>query len=150
VRFIEDYFPLIVTVSANQVDAKEVQQLSEGFERFFNRGERYAVLNLMPADFKIPDAGARTLMAKWVSHPRVRDFAKRLCVGAATVQPNLLYRVAFNIVMAFDKPATHIECVATLERGIDHCLESIRSARLSTTRPFEMIRYELIDQLKLI
>ncbi|HYP90543.1 MAG TPA: hypothetical protein VEQ59_20375 [Polyangiaceae bacterium] len=147
-RFIDDYFPLIVTVSANKMDAAEVQALSEGFEKYFLRGERYALLNTTPRDFQIPDNSVRMLISQWINHPRVRDFTKRLCVGAATVNRNVLYRVAFNVVMAFQKPATQMECVANLEQGLDFCLGRLKAERLVTAKPLDLIRYELLEQLR--
>jgi len=147
VRFIDDYFPLIVTVSANKMDAAEVQSTSEGFEKYFARGERYAVLNTTPRDFEIPDAAARMLIAQWVNHPRVRDYTKRLCVGAASVNRSMLYRVAFNVVMAFQKPATRMECFATLEQGLDFCLSRLKAERLATAKPLDLIRYEVLKML---
>ena len=146
-RFIDDYFPLIVTVSANKLDAAEVQALRDGFEKYFTRGERYALLHTTPRDFQIPDNAVRMLLSQWIHHPRVRDFTKRLCVGAATVNRNVLYRVAFNVVMAFQKPVTQMECVATLDLGLDFCLSRLKAERVVTPKPLDLIRYELLAQL---
>jgi len=147
VKFFDEHFPLIVTVAGKLIDATEMQEMSEGYEKYFARGERYAVLNLTPADFQMPDHAARNLVARWVHHPRVREFSKRLCIGAASVQRSLLYRVAFNVVMAFDKPATEIKCVATLEEGLDHCLGCIKREKLAMAKPLDLVRYEVIQQL---
>jgi hypothetical protein len=147
-RFIDQHFPLIVTLSGQQIDAGEMQALSEGFEKYFARGERYAVLNLTPPDFRVPDHAGREQMARWVNHPRVRDFTKRLCVGGVSVNGSVLYRVAFNVVVAFQKPAAPLHCVATLDQALEYCFGRIRAERLPTPKPLDMMRYELIEQLK--
>lgn len=147
-RFIDQYFPLIVTLSGKRVDAAEVQSMSEGFEKYFARGERYTVLTLTPPDFRIPDHDGRELMSRWVNHPRVRDYTKRLCVGGATVNGSVLYRVAFNLVVAFQKPAAPLHCVATLDQALDYCFARIRDERLPTQKPLEMLRYEVVEELR--
>jgi hypothetical protein len=146
-RFIDDYFPLIVAVSANKMDAAEVQALSDGFEKYFARGERYTLLHTTPGDFQIPDHAARLLVAQWLNHPRVRDYTKRLCIGAASVNRSMLYRVAFNVVMAFQKPVTQVECFGSVEQGLDFCLSRLKAERLSTAKPLDLIRYEVMQQL---
>lgn len=146
-RFFDEHFPLIVAVAGKAIDAAEMQDMTEGYEKYFARGERYTVLNVTPHDFRMPDSAGRNMVATWVHHPRVRDFTKRLCIGAASVQRSILYRVAFNVVMAFDKPATEIKCVATLEEGLDYCLGRIKTEKLAMPKPLDLARYEVIEQL---
>lgn len=121
--------------------------MNDGYEKYFRRGDRYAVLNVTPREFRMPDHAGRKLVSDWVHHPRVRDFTKRLCVGSATVSPSLLYRVAFNVVITFDKPAAEMVCVGTLEEGVDYCIRRIREEHLPTNRPLELIRHELLARL---
>ena len=147
VRFFDEHFPLIVAVAGKSIDATEMQEMSAGYEKYFVRGERYTVLNLTPPDFQLPDAVGRNLVAQWVHHPRVRDFTKRLCIGAVAVQRSILYRVAFNVVMAFDKPVTEMKCLATLEAGLDYCLGRIKTEKLAMAKPLDLVRYEVIEQL---
>jgi hypothetical protein len=147
-QFIDQHFPLIVTLSGKEIDAGEVQALSDGFEKYFARGERYTVLNLTPPDFRVPDHAGREMMSKWVNHPRVRDFTKRLCVGGVSVNGSVLYRVAFNVVVAFQKPAAPIHCVGSLEQALDYCFDRMRAERLPTPKALDMMRYEVTDQLK--
>ncbi len=146
-KFFDEHFPLLVAVAGKSIDATELQEMSAGYETYFARGERYTVLNITPADFQMPDHAARNMVAKWVHHPRVRDFTKRLCIGAVSVQRSMLYRVAFNVVMAFDKPATEMKCVATLEEGLDYCLARIKAEKLAMAKPLDLVRYEVIERL---
>jgi hypothetical protein len=144
---LDEYFPLIVGISGKRIDADEMRQLSEGYERYFARGERYTVLNVTPRDFEMPDYAGRTMVAEWVHHPRIRDFTKRLCIGAVSVQRSMLYRVAFNVVMALDRPATEMKCVATLEEGLDYCFGRLKTEKLALPQPFDLIRHQLVALL---
>ena len=146
-KFLGEYFPLVVAIAGSRIDAAEMQEMSDGYEKYFARGERYTVLNLTPRDFQMPDHAGREMVARWMHHPRVRDYTKRLCIGAASVHRSILYRVAFNIVMAFDKPAAEMKCVATLEEGIDYCFGRLKAEKLAMAKPLDLVRYELIEQV---
>ena len=147
-RFIDTAFPLIITVSAPVFDAAEVRSMSDGFERYFLRGERYAVLSASPRNAPAPGQRERQMIGEWANHPRVRDFSKRLCVGSATVTPNPLTRAALSVIMAFWKPAAPFEIAPTVERGLDYCLARLRDERLALPKPQEMVRYEMLALLK--
>jgi hypothetical protein len=58
-RFIDDWFPLVATVSAPQFDERELKSMVEGFERYFERGERYTLITVSPRNFARRDATAR-------------------------------------------------------------------------------------------
>jgi hypothetical protein len=147
-RFIDDCFPLIVMVSAPKFDAAEVRAMMDGFETYFQRGEKYAVLSLTPRNAPVPEQAERKMLGEWMNQPRVRDYTKRLCVGSATLIANPLTRAAYSIIMAFGRPAAPNEAVPTVERGLDYCLERIREAGLATPRPAGLIRYELLRELR--
>jgi len=146
-RFIDDAFPLIITVSAPTFDAAEVKSMSDGFERYFARGERYAVLSATPRNAPAPGQKERRMIAAWADHPRVRDFSKRLCVGSATVAANPLTRAALSVIMAFWKPAAPFEIAPSVEKGLDYCLQRIQEERLTMSKPQELVRYEMLRLL---
>jgi hypothetical protein len=147
VRFIDECFPLIITISAPNFDANEVKSMADGFERYFARGERYAVLSATPRNAPAPDQRERRMIAEWANHPRVRDYSKRLCVGSATVTPNPLARAALSVIMAFWKPPAPFEISPTLEKGLDYCLRRIQEERLSMSKPQDLVRYEMLKLL---
>jgi len=147
-RIIDDCFPLLVAVPRPTFDVAEVQSMMDEFERYFQRGERYAVLTITARNAPVPGQVERRMIGEWVNHPRVRDYTKRLCVGSATLISNPLARAAHTIIMAFGKPAIPSEAVPTLEKGLDYCLECIRSAALPTSQPLELMRYHLIRELR--
>lgn len=142
-RFIDECFPLIITISAPTFDDKEVKSMAEGFERYFARGERYAVLSATPRNAPAPGQRERRLIAEWANHPRVRDYSKRLCVGSATVAANPLTRAALSVIMAVWKPPAPFEIAPTLEKGLDYCLRRIQEERLAMSKPHELVRYEM-------
>ena len=147
-RFIDDAFPLLITVSAPVFDAKEVQSMADGFERYFARGERYSVLSTSPRDASVPAHAERKAIADWANHPRVRDFSKRLCVGSATVVHNALSRAALSIITAIWKPPSPLEVVPTIERGLDYCLQRIREEKLPLVKSTDLVRYEMLALLR--
>ncbi len=143
-RFFVEGFPLIVTVSASVWDATEVRALIDGFEPYFQRGERYAVLAVPTPNAPTPGHVERKLLGAWTSHPRVREAIKRLCVASATVVPSALERAALSIIWAFGKPPCPSEAAATLERGLDFCLERMRQEGLRLPKPPDLVRYETL------
>ena len=84
-RFVDTTFPLIVSVGSSAYDQAELDDMIRGFEKYFARGERYALLNYTPGKPTLPDARYRRLIAEWANQPRVRDLSRKLCVGSATV-----------------------------------------------------------------
>ncbi len=147
-RFIDDCFPLIITISAPIFDANEVKSMADGFERYFARGERYAVLSATPRNAPAPGQRERRMIAEWANHPRVRDFSKRLCVGSATVTANPLSRAALTVIMAFWKPPAPFEIAPSLEQALDYCLRRIQEERLQLSKPQDLVRYEMLKLLE--
>jgi len=142
--FIDKAFPLLITVSAPSFDAAEMRSMTEGFERYFLRGERYALLSASPRNAPVPGPRERQQIAEWANHPRIRDFSKRLCVGSATVIRNPVARAALTVIMAVWKPPTPFEVAPSAERGLDYCLERVREARLVLAKPQALVRHEML------
>ena len=122
--------------------------MADGFERYFARGERYAVLSTSPRNAKVPAHAERKMIGEWANHPRVRDFSKRLCIGSAAVVHNALSRAALSIITAIWKPPLPLEIVPTFERGLDYCLQRIREERLPVPRSLDLVRNEMLALLK--
>lgn len=118
--------------------------MEQGFEGYFARGERYALLWTQPKQGRLPGLRERTRIGAWISHPRVRDFTKRLCVGAAAVVPNAIMRGALSAIMLVGKPPTPFSAVSTTEQGLDYCFKHIAEAGLSLPRPEALLRYEAL------
>ena len=146
-RFLVDAFPLIVTVSAPVWDAAEVRALIEGFEPYFQAGQRYAVLSVPTPQAPPPGHSERKLLGDWAGHPRVRDATKRLCVGSAIVVPSTIERAVLSIIWAFGKPPCPSEAAPTIEHGLDFCLEKIREEGLQLPKPPDLVRYETLRTL---
>jgi len=117
--------------------------MAEGFERYFARGDRYAVLAVTPRNAPAPGPRERRLIAEWADHPRVRDFSKRLCVGSASVVTNPLARAALSVIMGIWKPPAPFEIAPTPAKGLDWCLERIQAERLVLSKPVDLVRYEM-------
>jgi len=146
--FIDDSFPLVITISAPVFDANEVRSMANGFERYFGRGERYALLSASPRNAPSPGPNERKLIADWANDPRVRDFSRRLCIASATVVPNPLARAAMAVIIAIWKPPLPQEMVPTVERGLDYCLQRIRDERLPIQKPVEIMRADALAHLR--
>jgi hypothetical protein len=147
VRFIDDCFPLIVTISAPVFDAAEVRAMADGFEPYFARGEQYAVLSAQSRNAPVPGARERKMIAEWANHPRTLDFSRRLCVGSAVVVGNPLTRATLSIIMSIWKPASPFQPVSTVEKGLDYCLGRIHAEGLKVSKPIELIRYEILREV---
>ena len=122
--------------------------MANGFERYFSRGERYAVLTTSPRNAAVPAHAERKAIGEWANQPRVRDFSKRLCVGSATVVHNTLSRAALSIIMAIWKPASPLEIVPSFEHGLDYCLRRIREEKLPISKSLDIVRSEMLALLQ--
>jgi hypothetical protein len=147
-RFIDDAFPLLVTISAPVFDEAEVRSMADGFEAYFARGERYAVITANSRGATVPGPMERRAIADWANHPRVRDFSKRLCVGAATIVDGTMARATLSVIMAIWKPGMPLEVVSGPERALDYCLQRLREEGMALRKPQDLIRYEMLALLK--
>ena len=143
-RFYDAGFPLIVAISEADFGDDEQRSMEEGFEGYFARGDRYAMLWTQPRRGRLPGLRERARIGAWISHPRVRDFTKRLCVGAAAVVPNAIMRGALSAIMMVGKPPTPFSPVSSAEEGLDYCLARISDAGLLLPRPEALIRFEAL------
>jgi hypothetical protein len=148
VRFFDACFPLIVTVSSPVFDDAELRAVAEGFDRYFKRGERYALIWSAPRGAPPPGQQHRRGIADWANRPLVRDATRRLCVGTATVTQSQLMRASLSIVMAFWKPASPFKIVSSLETGLDYCLRRILDERLPMAKSPELAKREMLELLK--
>ncbi|HEX2860554.1 MAG TPA: hypothetical protein VHN79_02895 [Lacunisphaera sp.] len=142
-RFIDDWFPLIATINAPLFDEHELKSMADGFERYFERGERYTLITVSPRNAPAPGPRERKMIAEWANHPRVRDFSKRLCVGSATVITNPVARAALTVITALWKPASPLEVVPSIAKGLDYCLRRVQEERLALPGPADLARYQL-------
>lgn len=127
-RVFADTFPLLVAVAPRRWDAEAVKRMSDAFDVYFQRGERYAVISIQPDDSITPGPTERRLVLDWLESPRVRRYAGELCVGAATIMHGALMRGAFTAVLWFWKPPFPMETVPTVARAVDYCVERLRAA----------------------
>jgi len=144
VRFYDAGFPLIVAISNADFGDDEQRTMEEGFEGYFARGERYALLWTQPKQGRLPGLRERTRIGAWIAHPRVRDFTRRLCVGAAAVVPNAIVRGALSAVMLVGKPPTPFSVVSTAEQGLDFCFAKIAESGLALPKPEDLVRFEAL------
>jgi hypothetical protein len=58
-----------------------------------------------------------------------------------------LTRAAFSVIMAFGRPPSPVECFPNVERGLDYCLGRIQAEGLTTSKPLDLIRYQVLKAL---
>ena len=143
-RFIDDWFPVLIAVSAPQFDDAELRSMTEGFERYFVRGEKYALLSVPPKNAKMPGPTERQRIASWANHPRVLEVIKRLGVGTAVVVPNPVLRAGLAVFTAVFNPALRIEPVASADKGIDYCVAQLQKHGVRLSKPGDLIRFEAV------
>ena len=147
-HFIDETFPLLVVLHAPRFDDQEMREMVEGYERFFQRGVRYAVLVVSPGVFVRIGARERKAIGAWVNDPRIHALTGKLCVGSATVVPSPVARGALTALLWFWTPAMPHRAVSTVEEGLDFCLEHVASAGLTLPRPAVEIRAEVVSLLR--
>jgi hypothetical protein len=147
-RFIEDCFPLLVTVGPKRWDPGEIEQMTHGFERYFVRGDRYATLFVSPKGADAVGAKERKLIVDYANNPRVKEYSKKLCVASATVIENTLMRGTLTAIQWFWTPAAPFKAVASVEAGLHYCLDELDRARIPLPRSAAALQLELLKQLK--
>jgi hypothetical protein len=146
VRFVEDCFPLLVCIGPHQFDDAAMAEMRDGYERYFVRGERYALVSCSPRG-SVTGARERRLIADWANTPRVREKSRELCVGSATVVHNALARGALTAIMWVWKPSSPHHVASTAEEAIDWCLARVAEAGLVLPRSPSKVRAELVSLL---
>jgi hypothetical protein len=148
VLFIEDCFPLLVTVSAPTFDETELRSMTEGFERCFARGEKYALVSVRPSNVAMPGPNERRRIAAWANHPRVQESMRRLCVGTAVVVQSPLLRAGLSVFTAIFNPAVRIEPVASSQKGIDYCITQLLKQGVRLQKPGDLVRFEAVRAIE--
>ncbi len=99
--------------------------MSAAFERYFKRGEPYAVLSVGQLGATPPDARARSQIAGWANQPRVRRFSKQLCVASATVIARPWERRALTALQWLWAPVSPHQAVDTVSQGVNYCISRL-------------------------
>jgi hypothetical protein len=148
VLFIDDAFPLLVTLNARRFDEAEARSMAEGYQRYFTRGQRYAVLSVSPRGAEPAGAKARKAVADWIGGKDVRRYSRLLCVGAATVYENPLARGELTALLWLWTPPMPLRPCATVEEGLDYCFGRLLAAGVALPRPEDDLRRETLDRLR--
>ena len=147
-RFLDDAFPLLVVMSEAGFDEGEMRAMVEGVEGYFRRNARFAVLSVSPGESVRMGARERKVLSDWVNSPRVSELSRRLCVGNSVVVPSAAARGALTAFLWFWTPPYPLRATATVEAGIDSCLERLTVCNVPLPRPAETLRSEIIGQLR--
>jgi hypothetical protein len=147
-EFIDNWFPLVVTVREGSFDPAEIDQMSAGFERYFRRAEPYAVLSVAKLGASSPDARARLRIAQWANSPRVRQFSKLLCAGTATVVTFPWERRALTALFWLWTPASPHQTVGGVNEGLEYCLKQLEERGADLPRDRETFRIDVQRMLR--
>jgi len=141
VQFHDNLWPLLITMGPATWTERNVAEMAEGFERYFLRGERYALISASPRD-SVMAARERKLVTDWTNTARVRDRSRELCVGSATIVRSALARGALTAMMWIWKPASPHLAVANTEEALDFTLAQLAAASISLELSPNLMRRE--------
>lgn len=147
-RFIDEAFPLLVTVSGPSLDDAELREIAAGYEQYFARGERYANLTITPRNARLPGPAERKLIADWANRPHVVSYTKSLCVGSAAVVQSPLARGVLVALQWLWTPPIPFLSVGTVAEGIDFCVERLAAEGVPLRRPASIVKLELLTLLR--
>lgn len=145
-RFIDDGFPLILSIGPRVWQDSTIDEMAAGYERYFARGERYALISASPRG-SVFGAKHRKQVADWSNSPRVRQKSAELCVGSATLVHDALSRGALTAVLWLFKPAAPHEVVATPQEGVDWCIAKLQAAGIALPRSAAGLRSAALAHL---
>ena len=143
-----DTFPLLVAISPERYDTASIRQMSDAFEPFFARSQRYAVITASPRTAPTPGPAERKLITDWTNSPRVRDATSRLCIGRAVIVPGTLARGALPAMLWIWTPPSPLKPVGTIDEALDHCLSVMKKADLSLPMGEGALRKLVFERLK--
>jgi hypothetical protein len=139
-RFLESAWPLLVTVGPMKTTDAELEEMFAGYERYFARGERYALMSVMPRGAEGPGARERKKLAEWAGSPHVYACSKKFCVGSATLVTNPIMQGALTAILWLWKPAAPHLAVRTVRDGVSFCLERLTAERIAMPQGADAIR----------
>lgn len=141
VQFNDSLWPLLITIGPDVWTERSVTEMAEGFERYFGRGERYALITASPRD-AVMAAKERKLVTDWTNTARVRDRSRELCVGSATITHSALARGALTAMMWIWKPAAPHLAVADTDEAMDYALAQLAAAGIALELSPNVMRRE--------
>ncbi|WP_236518668.1 hypothetical protein [Sandaracinus amylolyticus] len=147
-RLIDDVFPVLVSVAPMRYDDRTVDRMAELFERYFQRGQRYAVVSVTPKDAEGPDARQRKRIADWASSPRVRDKSRELCVGSATLVKDAIARGALTAILWVWKPANPHHVTTSVDDALDWCLAKLVAEKIEMPLGLETTRSRTLSIIR--
>jgi hypothetical protein len=146
VRFIDTHWPLLLCIGPQHWDEAAVREMTAGYEPYFERGERYALVSHTPRD-SMMGAKERKILTDWTNTPRVRQKSGELCVASSTVVRSTLARGALTAIMWLYKPASPHFAAATPAEGVDWCLAQLTEASVVFPRSPQKIRAAALADL---
>lgn len=105
-----------------------IPQMAAQYERFFERGERYAVISTNRSGAENPSAKARRAIADWAGSPRVKKAVSQLCVGSATVARGTIERGALTAIFWLWRPPCPYQISSTHDEAVDWAVEQLVAA----------------------
>jgi len=147
-RFFDGCFPLVVAMHASHFDEGEMHAMVEGYQAYFRRGERYALLAVAPGEAVRMGAKERKLVVDWVNDSRVKDNVKRLCVGGTSVLPSAVARHAMTALLWFWTPPCPFRATFNVDQAFDFCTDRIRAAGLQLPGSEDAVRLQVRGHLR--
>ena len=141
VQFNDSLWPLLITMGPDIWTEQNVTEMADGFERYFARGERYALITASPRD-SVMAARERKRVTDWSNTARVRDRSGELCVGSATIVRSALARGALTAIMWIWKPASPHLAVADTNEAMDYALAQLAAAGIALELSPKVMRRE--------
>jgi hypothetical protein len=148
VEFYEGAWPLLVHVSPKSYDRASLDLMQTSFERYFERGQKYALITCSPRGSHPPGAQERKAIAEWANSPRIREYSRLFCVGSASVVDSALMRGALTAMMWIWTPASPHKAVATLDEAFDYTLEKLENGAVPLPRGPNALRVEITSWLR--
>jgi len=146
IRFIDDCFPLIISIGPRIWQDSTIDDMAAGYERYFARGERYTLVSASPQGY-VFGAKHRKQVADWSNSARVRQKSGELCLGSATLARDALSRGALTAILWLFKPASPHQAVATPEEGVDWCIAKLQDAGVALPRSAAGLRSSALAHL---
>jgi hypothetical protein len=140
--------PLLVCILPDGFDAEHVQEMAQGYEKYFAAAKKYALITHTEGVTRGTFAKERRLIGDWASQPRIRDLSRRLCVASTAIVASGYERAILTAILWFWKPPSPFQVSATADEAINFCLAALEGAGIPLPAPAPEVRAALRPYLR--
>jgi hypothetical protein len=142
VEFRDRSWPLVYVRFPREFSPATLRSTIDGFERVYQRRERFAVLADGTDIVKFPAAAERKMLSDWMSSPGRPEKERLYTIGTAIVLTSGPMRAMMSAISWVSPPMSLQVWKATSHEGFEWCYQRLVEAKVPITDALEAARAE--------